>query len=60
MAGDGCGEWVACEIAACVRTDCVSRFEWGSMAEDDGRDKEKGGKRWVWRVWVMVALVAIK
>ena len=33
MAGDGCGEWVACEIAACVGTDWVGGFEWGSMAE---------------------------
>ena len=28
MAGDGCSEWVACEIAACVGTDWVSGFEW--------------------------------
>ena len=33
MAGDGCGKWVACEIAACVETDWVGGFEWGSMAE---------------------------
>ena len=26
----------------------------------DGRDTEKRGKQWVWRVWVTVALVAIK
>ena len=38
---------------------CCDEVEWWPVTVD-GRDPEKHRKRWVWRVWVMVALVAIK